>query len=523
MSGLPSTLTTNVYVDGAFNTTMTGGQTRTFTFNITTNPHSITVDFYVPNSVGLNGTRYFVQDATWSFSLPGHHIFTYTAQYFLSVSTPYSTATGQGWYNAGTTAHATLQDREIDESQGTRHVFAGWTTAASGTDLTSNDITMDAPKTAAATWKTQFYLLVQSDPPNVTNLNGGGWYDAGSDAHVSAAAYVPAGGNTRLRFDRWSGDYTSQSLQGTVSIDRPKNVKAYYLAQYLLSIQYDPASISSQYNESQAGWYDANSNVQLGPAPSTIDVSPVERLRFNAWVTNGSQTTTPSYTLLMSEPHTITLSYTTQYYLDVRSSQGSFSGSGWYDRGSTATITAVTSPQVWPFSYTLNGWSVDPPDGTMVKTDDSWHLTVDKPYIVEAQWTFDYLSLILIFGGGAIAATVIAAGIVVAYKRGALKPRGAVGPVQPTRSFTLPPETQLCPNCGNIVAKTATFCEKCGAPITATAEKAVSTLEDKVYDYIVKHEGVISLSAASADLGISVEELKEITERLKNQGKLGEG
>jgi predicted transcriptional regulator of viral defense system len=47
-----------------------------------------------------------------------------------------------------------------------------------------------------------------------------------------------------------------------------------------------------------------------------------------------------------------------------------------------------------------------------------------------------------------------------------------------------------------------------------------STLDDKVYDYIVKHEGVISTSKASSDLGLSVNELKEITERLKKKGLL---
>jgi predicted transcriptional regulator of viral defense system len=61
------------------------------------------------------------------------------------------------------------------------------------------------------------------------------------------------------------------------------------------------------------------------------------------------------------------------------------------------------------------------------------------------------------------------------------------------------------------------FCEKCGAPTIAVRPPS---LDDKVYDYIVKHEGVISLSAASAELGISVEMLKEITERLKKQGRL---
>jgi len=45
-------------------------------------------------------------------------------------------------------------------------------------------------------------------------------------------------------------------------------------------------------------------------------------------------------------------------------------------------------------------------------------------------------------------------------------------------------------------------------------------LDDKVYEYIVKHEGVISLSRAARDLGISVERVKEIAEKLKKQGRL---
>jgi hypothetical protein len=48
----------------------------------------------------------------------------------------------------------------------------------------------------------------------------------------------------------------------------------------------------------------------------------------------------------------------------------------------------------------------------------------------------------------------------------------------------------------------------------------VQSLDDKVYDYIVKHEGVISLSTASAELGIPIEELKTITSQLRNQGRL---
>ena len=45
-------------------------------------------------------------------------------------------------------------------------------------------------------------------------------------------------------------------------------------------------------------------------------------------------------------------------------------------------------------------------------------------------------------------------------------------------------------------------------------------MDDRVFNYIVEHEGVISISHALVELGISVEELKASFERLKKEGKL---
>jgi len=50
--------------------------------------------------------------------------------------------------------------------------------------------------------------------------------------------------------------------------------------------------------------------------------------------------------------------------------------------------------------------------------------------------------------------------------------------------------------------------------------EAFPSMDDKVFDYIAEHEGVISLSQASEELGISLEELKASIERLKKEGKL---
>ena len=78
---------------------------------------------------------------------------------------------------------------------------------------------------------------------------------------------------------------------------------------------------------------------------------------------------------------------------------------------------------------------------------------------------------------------------------------------------------RICRSCGSMIPEGAIFCKRCGPPIEVAAPPEAS-LEDKVYDYIIKHEGVISLSKAASDLGITVEQVREISEKLKTEGKL---
>ena len=513
VQGLPPALSTHVYVDGNFNSTVSGGNSATLTLSANDNPHVILVDSYVQGIE--NGTRYYENDTVWGgVSSPDSHVFTYTAQYFLSVETAFSSTTGQTWYDAGSTAHAMLNDQQIDEGQGTRNMFTGWSGDATGTQLTSNGIVMDGPKVAIANWKTQFFLTVESNPTNVTGLVGSGWYDSGVEANFSAGMAASGTSNTRLEFDHWSGEYTGEQPTGMVLMDRPKTVTASYIVQYLLIVMYSPLSLSSSYNETHAGWYVANSSVQLGPAPSIINLSTVERLQFTGWSENGSVSKNLSYSVLVGGPLNVTLSYTTQYYVDVGSTYGPVSGSGWYDRGATATITSPTSSGTWPVSYTLTGWTVDPPTEALNNTGNSWTLTVNGPYVVQAEWGVDYVPLILLFGGSAVAFTVVGVSAVVVYRRS--KRQAETVRAQKTGQ-ALSASVIVCGRCGNNVPKGAEFCEKCGAPMAASVEPS---MENKVYDYIVKHEGVISLREASTDLGISIDQLKQVTERLKREGRL---
>ena len=516
VQGLPTNLATALYVNGSYNGTLAGGASVTYNFSSTNNPYFISVDSYVQGS--NNATRYYCQSSAWQANASATQVFTYVTEYFLTVQTAYSTASGQGWYTSGSTAHASVSDQEIPEGQGTRNIFSGWTGDAAGTQLTSNAITIDGPKVAVADWETQFFLTVQSDPENLTGLNGSGWYDAGTQANFSAALTMPQTSNTRLKFNYWSGEFSGHQPVGSVPMDRPKTVVANYLAQYLLAVQYSPAEVAGSYNETHAGWYDTNSDVQLGPAPTTINVSTVERLQFAGWSEGGTVSNNLSYILLMDKPRNVTLSYTTQYYLDVRSTYGTVSGSGWYSKGTTATISAATSFGAWPFSYTLTGWTVDPPTEALTNNGGAWTMVVDRPYVVEAQWGMDYFPLIIFFGGTAVAVTTMSVGAVVGYKRGIFsRRRGTHRPQKTEQILAAPGAVVTCSNCGNSVPKGVEFCDKCGALVPVTQEPSQ---EDRVYDYIVNHRGVISLRAASTDLGISVEQLTAITERLKREGRL---
>jgi len=511
--GIPGGLGAGLYVDGVSNGTLSSGQTRYFTFSSTGLTHTISVDPYVPTSNGANGTRYYDSNPSWAFSGSGNHTFTYSTQFYLGVQTAYSSISGEGWYNAGSIAQPVLQNGEVNEQEGIRLLFTGWSGDASGMNLTSSPITMNGPRNASATWKTQFLLTLQSDPPNVTRLTGSGWYDDGSSANFYAPSDVAANSSLRLRFGSWSGDYVGQLTNGTVVMDRPKVVTAHFIPQYLLDIEYDPPSVVSSYNATNAGWYDANSYVQIGPAPSYVNVSSVERLSFIGWVDNGRSTSNMSLTIYMDGPHKIVLSYMTQYYVDVESTYGSTSGSGWYNRGSSAQIS-VSGAETWPIPHILDGWTVTPSTGSLTKTDDSWSLVVDQPYVAQAQWSIDYLPLMLV-GGVGTGVIAVSAGLAVAYRRR----RGRV------KSGQVAIGNRVCASCGSNLPERATFCQRCGASAEAVLSSiapvaTVPTLEDKVYEYIANHEGVISLSKAAEELGITVEQLKEITDKLKKEGRL---
>ena len=98
----------------------------------------------------------------------------------------------------------------------------------------------------------------------------------------------------------------------------------------------------------------------------------------------------------------------------------------------------------------------------------------------------------------------------------------------------LPPTERVatlarCPSCGSLTPRDMPSCVHCGTRFGWPAEAPrpqiappiqPSQRDDLVYRYIVQNRGEISLSKASADLGIALLELQASIRRLEDSGKI---
>jgi len=522
---LPAGVKTQYYLDSVLNGTIQTGESKVLSFP-SGSGHTLSVDLIV--SVD-NGTRYLCKNNLWSFTEAGTHTFTYTAQYRLEVSSPYVSPTGADWYDSGTTAYAGLPTNATTGPEGVRYVFARWEGDASGQGLVSDPIVMDHAKKAVAAWKTQYSLAISSDPASVFSAYVL-WFDAGSTADFFAPERTN-GTDSRYVFALWSGDYFGASVQGSLRMDGPRSVTAKYNTQYLLTVTLIPPEIAKTPGMPNSTWYDAGLTEKLGPVPQLIPVSSAERLNLISWNVDGMTQQGTSIEVLMDRAHRVELLYRTQYHLEVTSQLGETTGSGWYYSGENARFGVIYSGSEFPVKYTLATWQSTPSTTIQTVSESEAEINMDRPYAVKAVWNADYtLTWVFIFVV-ALAVIVIATVAILAVKKPGSLGRFASSFKSSFRARKLrAPGTGLptlaafsvCQKCGTMVPSSAEYCQTCGAQILGRPAPPTDTetMDERVYDYIVKRHGEISLSRASKDLRLSADEIKRSTGRLKKKGRL---
>jgi Divergent InlB B-repeat domain len=358
-------LTTSSNVAGTVSPAI-GPYNESSTVNITaTSPTTISGERYVFNGWTGTGTGCYTGLNLQAQVTMGSAITetaTWEHQFNLTVTSDHGTTVNQGWYDAGTIATAGLTSGTVNGTAGTQYVFTGWTGDASGNGLTSSGITMNSPKTATATWKTQYYLTT-STPHNT--ITGQGWYDSGSPATVTLSSLISPGiTGTQYNFTGWTGDASGNSLiSNAINMTGPKTASTTWQTQYNLS--FAQSGVGSDYtgnlitingntNANASGywtWANANAAYTFSYAPQAVVSNTTTQYLLTRGGVTGNTTAT---SVTVTAPTTVTATYSTQYYLTVTSQYDSPSPtSGWYDNN-TSISAYVSSPAS---GYTCSGWS----------------------------------------------------------------------------------------------------------------------------------------------------------------------
>ena len=360
------------------------------TSNSMTIPYGSTLSYDYPTTIsGGTGIQYVLEST--SPSSPLDNVIsdttvtgTYKTQYTLTIESTYDTPSGEGWYDADSTAYATLATGTVSGDTGIQYVFIGWSGDASGAGLTSDAITMDGPKTAVADWKTQYYLTVNNGGHGTAS--GEGWHDSGASVAFSVnPAIVDGDIGIRYVFTQWSGDSTSSNPSETITMDAPKTVTANWKTQYLITVT------SAHGSPTPSAWVDEGNDFTASvTSPETV-TSDHQWVCTGFSIDGGASQIGTSYTFIdVQAAYGIEFAWKEQFYLTMLTNFGTVSpASDWYDAGSLLSISATAPIAGAGEQYVWLGWTGSGLGG-YTGTDNPASIVMNEPVTETAAWRHEY-------------------------------------------------------------------------------------------------------------------------------------
>src|SRR5208282_645278 len=164
---------------------------------------------------------------------------------------------------------------------------------------------------------------------------------------------------------------------------------AYSSAQYQLTVNTTPSSLASQVTG--GGSYSYGSTASFSVSQAVVQTAPDTQYVFQGW-TGGYTGSATSGSVTMSSSTTVTANFQPQYLLTLSaqpSGAPSPQGSGWFNSGSTASISvpSQTVNQNPGSQLVFNGWTVD---GSSNQGGSTLSLQMNSPHTVVAQYAQQY-------------------------------------------------------------------------------------------------------------------------------------
>ena len=241
------------------------------------------------------------------------------------------------------------------------------------------------------------------------------------------------------------------TTNNTVAIAKQGTYAVHYdTKQYRLLVETWPSSIAGSVEK----WLSAGQTETVGPYDETVPVGTGIRYFLTGLVVDGTQLGERTVALYMDKPHTVKVSYVTQYFLKLTSNFGDPKGEGWYAAGDVAKYS-VTTPSGFLIQHLFVSWT-----GDVTSTQPQGTLTMTRPYAIEAKWRDDYSQLLIAL----VVVVAVAVGLLVRRRRKAEKATSAE-PVSAVPTSLVPPTGSggFCMNCGAPLSLGSSFCDKCGA------------------------------------------------------------
>ncbi|MBN2416785.1 hypothetical protein JXO52_13135 [bacterium] len=260
-----------------------------------------------------------------------------------------------------------------------RYTFDGW---GDGPNDTARTITVPANDLVLMiNVDAEYKVTIDSDHDSPT---GAGWYDENGTASIAVTSPVQVDGFSRWVFTEWTGDHTGTSKTAAITVNAPKQIKANWRMQYLLTI-------SSQYgNPYGHGWYFSGNTAVFGVTDPYMQSDSV-RYKLIEWSGTGTGSYSEDDTTLiktnvssvvMNNPVTETATWERQNRLKVNIDPpggGTVTlnpPGGWYRSGISVLLTPVESE-----GYLWGGWS-----GALTGLDRPKSLVMSFPRTVAAHF-----------------------------------------------------------------------------------------------------------------------------------------
>ena len=321
----------------------------------------------------------------------------YGRQYLVDVDPDIGEVKGGGWYDENSTARIEAENPCRVQEGVTRLTFSGWKGDMEGASPII-ELTVDQPLRLQATWTRQYYLRVISP---FGSTMGEGWYDEGKAASFAVVNQTIEGNGTRATFMGWTGDYKGAQPSAALTVDGPKEIRAVWLIEYLLTLE-------SPYGDPEGGgWYPEGRTANISIS-RIVQGGEGTRYAFKSWK-GDLEASTPEASVKMDSPKHVKATWSTQYRLlldaEGPSSKVTFNvtidgaqhrysvqpGQGfevWLDEGKVFTVSAVERVPSRIGFYVLD--HLEDEYGNPVEGQ----LAADSPHTVRAKYRLSFGCLI---------------------------------------------------------------------------------------------------------------------------------